>query len=684
MSQNNCNKTKDTENELKFIESILLPKGFSFDKERRDFIFSNDESFDLVACAGSGKTTALLAKLLLLEKQLPFENNKGICVLTHTNVAIDQIKNKIGNSSRLFKYPNFFGTIQQFVDKFVAIPAYKNIFNKPPIIDDDYYNAQWNKKYLYLNPKAKYFCKRNPAKRFPESIRNNLNTDKLSESLLGDELNVNIPNISDYDKNRVLNSIGDRRNDIIQSGALSFDDAYYFANAYINSYPYVSNVISTRFKYVFIDEMQDTSKHQFDILNKIFNNNEIIIQRIGDPNQAIYSFGKEDECVWSPTGKYKSLKGSLRFSKFICECISGIRLQDTDELYGNSNIKDIKPYLILYKSGEEENVIPKFIELIEYHRSQLSLTDGDKIKVVGLNGKGEAYGGNQDSIQKYYPQYLKSVQNKKRYYKNLLAYIELSKQKSYRGKDFKVYTNLFLEILSRFLYEQGVNINGKNPTAGRIYSYLKDNSDFRKDILLFSTSLFLMQADDSIKEYLKNSFLKYFGDNINLTHDAKMFIENEHVVEDGHENLNLDSNICGKIILNEDNSNNFIPIVVSSIHGVKGETHKATLYLETKYYQYDIEEILNHLSKKSVSGGLSKSNYRQRIAYVGMSRASHLLCVAMRKDVFENNFKLDPDISAIFNVVTAKEMNNSKKTIFEEIQSDDFLDYIEELDYGFE
>jgi len=104
-------------------EELFLPNGYHFDQESVNFIKCL-ESTDVVACPGSGKTTALLAKLFIFSKYMPFEGNKGVCVLTHTNVAIDEIKRRMGKaSSVLFTYPNFFGTIQSFVDKFLAIPA---------------------------------------------------------------------------------------------------------------------------------------------------------------------------------------------------------------------------------------------------------------------------------------------------------------------------------------------------------------------------------------------------------------------------------------------------------------------------------------------------------------------------------------------------------------------------------
>lgn len=134
---------KITDQDIERAEKILLPEGSRFNDERRKFICCM-KSHDVVACPGSGKTTALLSKILILASKMPFSDNRSICVLTHTNVAIDKIKSQLGTEAEhLFQYPNFFGTIQTFIDRFLAIPAYRNEFNQALLsIDwDMYFNA---------------------------------------------------------------------------------------------------------------------------------------------------------------------------------------------------------------------------------------------------------------------------------------------------------------------------------------------------------------------------------------------------------------------------------------------------------------------------------------------------------------------------------------------------------------
>lgn len=78
-------------------------------------------------------------------------------------------------------------------------------------------------------------------------------------------------------------------------------------------------------------------------------------------------------------------------------------------------------------------------------------------------------------------------------------------------------------------------------------------------------------------------------------------------------------------------------IIFDTIHGVKGETHDATLYLETERYGVsDLSRILYcfGVGKQQSS---SLNDYSRKLAYVGMSRPKKLLCVAMQAETYEKS-----------------------------------------------
>ena len=77
-----------TNEDIEYAEKILLPANKHFDEERRNFI-TNLDTIDLQAVPGSGKTTALLAKLIILEKKMPFPDGSGVLILSHTNTSVE-------------------------------------------------------------------------------------------------------------------------------------------------------------------------------------------------------------------------------------------------------------------------------------------------------------------------------------------------------------------------------------------------------------------------------------------------------------------------------------------------------------------------------------------------------------------------------------------------------------------
>lgn len=148
--------------DIEFVEKLLLPEGAHFPEDARNVIRCWHSS-DVVACPGSGKTTVLLAKLKLLVDRMPLENGAGICVLSHTNVAVNEIGRRLSAyTDRLFAYPNYVGTIQSFVDKFVTMPYLRNVARRNVQVVDNLTFAQYmlnkmnNKRYMKLY----YFIKK--------------------------------------------------------------------------------------------------------------------------------------------------------------------------------------------------------------------------------------------------------------------------------------------------------------------------------------------------------------------------------------------------------------------------------------------------------------------------------------------------------------------------------------------
>lgn len=79
---------------------------------------------------------------------------------------------------------------------------------------------------------------------------------------------------------------------------------------------------------------------------------------------------------------------------------------------------------------------------------------------------------------------------------------------------------------------------------------------------------------------------------------------------------------------------------MGTIHSVKGETHKATLVLDTFYSGSHLDRIKAWLvgDKAGIASSERRVNLRKSLKqhYVAMTRPSDLLCVAMRATSFND------------------------------------------------
>lgn len=136
-------------------------------------------------------------------------------------------------------------------------------------------------------------------------------------------------------------------------------------------------------------------------------------------------------------------------------------------------------------------------------------------------------------------------------------------------------------------------------------------------------------------------------DGIDITNDLKTFIECDftnffNITDlrgltpffDIQTTEESDTSCQSKLNVYKDDS--CVEMEVSTVHSVKGETHSTTLYLETYYNKgYDVKRILDYLQKPPHSPkGVTSTSLK--ICYVGMTRPTHLLCVAAHHDSIKN------------------------------------------------
>jgi hypothetical protein len=643
-----------SDEDIAYAERTLLPVGESFDEERRIFI-KNLDTIDLQAVPGSGKTTALLAKLLILDRYLPFSDGSGILVISHTNAAIDEIKGKIGDHcTNLFRYPNFVGTIQSFVDEFLAIPFYANKYKKLPVrIDDDIYYQKFSNPPFNLpglkfskqeNNNALYFLKLN-AKNIRWSLVGG--TPFLTDGLGGNEIdfkklqgrtkNENYKDWSEVEKLKVREWVFGFKEQILTDGHLCFDDAYYLASVYLSEYAQIKSLLQKRFAHVFVDEMQDMELHQYSILEELFFDggaSTSAYQRIGDKNQSIYGGKGDGQNFWNDRTSVLQLNGSYRLSPVLAGVIerfavNPIRIDGRKKNEDGSYVT-IKPHVIVFSDGTKQMVISHFAKIVQtlIDEKKIPRTSRNKFKAVAWVATESKDG--KLKLCDYHPMYSKEERARRIDYPNLESYIALyDKEDRTLSPIEKNISNAFLRILRE---EKVVDAHGAPYSKRKLTEYLRESKpaywmEYEEKLYGWCLDVVRGKHKDALGDIQSHipTFLRQFDRDIKKSTD---FINGSDtpiapLPSGGGKGT---SNV---ITLND------LEIDISTVHGVKGETHTATLYLETFYYSHESEHLEDQLKGTPIKTTTKKrAKQAAQMVYVGFSRPTHLLCFAVHEKRF--------------------------------------------------
>lgn len=237
----------------------------------------------IIAGAGSGKTRVLTYRIAhIMEKGADAFN---ILSLTFTNKAAREMKERIGKivGSKEAKniwmgtFHSIFAKILRFEAEKLGYPANFTIYDT----DDSKSVIKDILKQLNLDDKVYK----------PSLVLNRISSAKNSLISAHQYANNPITQAEDRASNKPL--LGQiylayqKRN--FKSGAMDFDDLLYNTNVLLRDFPDVLIKYQSKFKYILVDEYQDTNFSQYVIVKQLaarFQN----ICVVGDDAQSIYSF----------------------------------------------------------------------------------------------------------------------------------------------------------------------------------------------------------------------------------------------------------------------------------------------------------------------------------------------------------------------------------------------------------
>jgi len=330
----------------------------------------------IIAGAGSGKTKVLTHRIVnLLHHQVdPF----NILALTFTNKAAKSMKERIiylvgpeANQLWMGTFHSVFSKILRFEAEKLGYTSsftiYDNDDSKGLIRDIIKEQGLDDKKYK------------------PETVQNRISSAK--NNLFSPSDYQNSSDIQSDDRNAGKPEIGKLyeiyANRCFRANAMDFDDLLYKMFIVLHKFPDVLSKYQNKFKYILVDEYQDTNFAQYAIIKKMAAMNENICV-VGDDAQSIYSFrGADIQNILNfekdyPDLKVFKLEQNYRSTKHIVEAANSIiknnKNQITKEVW-TQNEQGEKINLYKTISDNEEGSLVASSIFQEKMNSQLSNKD---------------------------------------------------------------------------------------------------------------------------------------------------------------------------------------------------------------------------------------------------------------------------------------------------------------------
>ena len=587
----------------------------------------------ILAVPGSGKTTVLLNRILNLIKNHNIDSSEIISITFSKSQGIDMEKRFLAQNPE-FRGKITFKTIHAFCYEIVRnYMKLKNI--KKTLIEG---NNEFNR---ILILKRVYYQK---------------NYKKLSDEEINDFFSI-----YDYTKNKMYDFEGYlRKNHFIsnrslmlklynlydeikiQNNFMDFNDLLILANEYISTDKKLLKALKNRYKFFQIDEGQDTSTLQFEIIRKIvFPENNVFI--VADDDQSIYSFrGASPENLLNfkdiyPNSKIFFMDKNFRSTKNIIK-ISNKIIQGNKIRYEKSS-----------KHTTEEN---SQIMLFKVKNSTIQARELVK-RIFEINPNetiGVLYRNNISSL--YVAEILKNndidffvKENKFDFYsnrilndvKNILLFSEDTtdleifkriyfKLNAYIKKDF--ITKLEYKPYNQCVLESLLDLDELNDFYLNKFTSLRN--DFKR--------LKRMKMEDKIDcilyelgygDYLDN-FNEFSNLNYNLIFDLIKYLSKDLKIFD--EFIEKLDNLK-ELLKNASSSKSNISI--STIHSSKGLEYDNVFIIDLIDGEFPQKSILNSFDEKLLEE-------ERRLFYVAMTRARKRLFLYTIKE--RNNLPVEPSI----------------------------------------
>ncbi len=323
----------------------------NLNKEQKEAVLNTEGPNLIVAGAGSGKTRVLTTRLIHIIHQKKAWANQILCV-TFTNKAAKEMQNRVmqylkGSSNAVPWLGTFHSISVKFLRRHAEALDYKSNFT---ILDTD------DQKKLIRNIVKGQDL---DAKKFsPQLIMHHIDQWK-NKGLLPKDVKLEKSGSIIKSILKVFEIYQNKTKDL---NAFDFGDLILFCVKLFEDHQDIRKIYQNNFKYILVDEFQDTNFIQNKWLNLLVNDKQNICC-VGDDDQSIYSWrGAEIKNFLTFDQIYKNckvfkLEQNYRSTKNILETASTLISNNSNrvgkKLWSSANQGDLVK-LNCYRTGKEE------------------------------------------------------------------------------------------------------------------------------------------------------------------------------------------------------------------------------------------------------------------------------------------------------------------------------------------
>ncbi|HEY7196153.1 MAG TPA: UvrD-helicase domain-containing protein [Gaiellaceae bacterium] len=248
---------------------------------QRDAVLRTEGPVLVVAGAGSGKTRVLTYRIVHLLRAAGAKPNE-ILAITFTNKAAGEMKRRleelVGGIARTMWVMTFHAACGRILRREIPRLGYRSNFT----IYDQADQVRVVKSCLEE-------LDRDPKRFVPRGIHSQISNAK--NRLVGpDEYRAQVSSF--YDQT-VADAYDLYQRKLFASNALDFDDMLYLTVEVLRRFPEAKERWQKAFRYVLVDEYQDTNHAQY-VLLKLLAEKHRNVCAVGDPDQSIYAFRGAD------------------------------------------------------------------------------------------------------------------------------------------------------------------------------------------------------------------------------------------------------------------------------------------------------------------------------------------------------------------------------------------------------